>query len=595
MKDRLRTLIRIFRREGHRIRESERTTIHGGDEMLMVLQLAIAEVNKQMNGEFSVALSDVLLAWKYLLLDKLHLTLHTTLCPDNYELIKKAYESFLKRTNSVDLIDIHSMYKELKVHSDPEDPLSTVQLFHFLLGEEDDNEASEMKPLNESNESSVPCTPSSRSRPHKSKVKKVVRRVVHSYMGLLVNSKNDLAVAHTLNTPNRALGCTAFTDLKHAALEKDTSLFLAVTSFVRAIQLGGKGFAPAESDPLRKHVKGLADYVHFLDTLEELLGENPNPSVAGARLVTSVRAALVKGRSNGDVVYAAVDETAKDLKEQISEIHLSQKQVSYRMGISPARPKAHAVNHGTALGGRETVKVLMALLDEQALAAPGRNKADVLAEDQAVLTGAEETCLLTLFRSPEAPSGLSPNPFANRIQARQNLPKPKAREGAIQSQFACTYRDEEPPLNRVLKFCTTSQIPTCVHPAPKQTTAQADDEDWESKSTSAVESLGAAMDSTTQFACRKQRVPIHGGLLGLRSGNAPGRGATLGSRNRMKGQAGGKYGKRKSDDNQPCNLENQPPQKKPTTSVPLKLSLNKAPRKKNLIAGQGKLTSYFRL
>lgn len=51
----------------------------------------------------------------------------------------------------------------------------------------------------------------------------------------------------------------------------------AVTSFVRAIQLGGKGYAPAESDPLRKHVKGLSDFVQFLDNLEEILGEIPDP------------------------------------------------------------------------------------------------------------------------------------------------------------------------------------------------------------------------------------------------------------------------------------------------------------------------------
>lgn len=51
----------------------------------------------------------------------------------------------------------------------------------------------------------------------------------------------------------------------------------AVTSFVRAIQLGGKGYAPAQSDPLRKHVKGLSDFVQFLDNLEEILGDIPDP------------------------------------------------------------------------------------------------------------------------------------------------------------------------------------------------------------------------------------------------------------------------------------------------------------------------------
>lgn len=45
--DRLKMMVKVFRRECHRVLHSERTTIHGADDMLMVLQLAIAEVNKQ--------------------------------------------------------------------------------------------------------------------------------------------------------------------------------------------------------------------------------------------------------------------------------------------------------------------------------------------------------------------------------------------------------------------------------------------------------------------------------------------------------------------------------------------------------------------
>lgn len=44
---RLKLMVKTFRRECHRVLQSERTTIHGADGMLMVLQLATAEVNKQ--------------------------------------------------------------------------------------------------------------------------------------------------------------------------------------------------------------------------------------------------------------------------------------------------------------------------------------------------------------------------------------------------------------------------------------------------------------------------------------------------------------------------------------------------------------------
>lgn len=53
------------------------------------------------------------------------------------------------------------------------------------------------------------------------------------------------------------------------------------------------------------------------------------------------------------------------------------------------------------------MKVLMALLDEEALTPPCPNKADLLSEDQPALSGAEGTCVLTLFRLvPVNPAGL---------------------------------------------------------------------------------------------------------------------------------------------------------------------------------------------
>jgi len=56
-----------------------------------------------------------------------------------------------------------------------------------------------------------------------------VRRVFCSYLSLLVNAKNDMALALTLNVPDRALGRRAFTDAKHAAHDGSTSLFLVRT------------------------------------------------------------------------------------------------------------------------------------------------------------------------------------------------------------------------------------------------------------------------------------------------------------------------------------------------------------------------------
>lgn len=49
------------------------------------------------------------------------------------------------------------------------------------------------------------------------------------------------------------------------------------TSFIRSIELGGKGYAPSPTDPLRSHVKGLFQFIHFIDKLEEIIGEDLDP------------------------------------------------------------------------------------------------------------------------------------------------------------------------------------------------------------------------------------------------------------------------------------------------------------------------------
>jgi hypothetical protein len=63
-------------------------------------------------------------------------------------------------------------------------------------------------------------------------------------------------------------------------------------------------------------------------------------SVCGGRLVAAIRAALVKGRGGEDRAYAAIDQTARALKESIGQLHGGQQggdANAVGTGISPAR------------------------------------------------------------------------------------------------------------------------------------------------------------------------------------------------------------------------------------------------------------------
>lgn len=70
--------------------------------------------------------------------------------------------------------------------------------------------------------------------------------------------------------------------------------------------------------------------------------------------MAAIRAALVKGRSSGDEVYAAADETAQELRERIRQLHQGQKQPASggEAGISPARVMYNSYSFGLRLSSR---------------------------------------------------------------------------------------------------------------------------------------------------------------------------------------------------------------------------------------------------
>ncbi|XP_074863732.1 PCNA-interacting partner [Carettochelys insculpta] len=486
-------MIKCFRRQWWLFSDSERTTICGADCMMMTLQLSMAGINKQLCGDFTVSLSDVMVTWKYLLSEKLGLPRGNMEAPENYATIKKAYGTFLKSSNMLDLIDIFQKCPTLIPESEAEE-LSPVQLLNFISGLSEENDSS----------LSIPSTPIRDSQDNV-KLQLMVKKFVYSYLTLLVNSKSDLALAHILNVPDRGLGREAFTDLKHAAQKRQMPIFLdklheakifsteeakssephaiynrslteqkhecwqMATSFIRTLELGGKGYAPSPCDPLRTHVKGLSDFVNFIDKLEDIVGEVLDPRIAGGRILSTIKMHLIKGRNSGDPFCRAAEEVLQDLDLRIKNIINSQHEAvtACATGISPARPKLHAINHGTAYCGRETVKALLFLLDEEAANLPTKNKAELLYGDENG-TSFGIISVLTLFRSPAQSNGSSPKPLRQRIKSSDSERKIKMKQPLIRSQFACTYKDDLMTEKKGQYFFSRSQLPTCIHPAPKE-------------------------------------------------------------------------------------------------------------------------------
>nr|XP_048274650.1 PCNA-interacting partner isoform X3 [Myodes glareolus] len=351
---------------------------------------------------------------------------------DHYEDIKKTYDNFFKNSNMLDLIDVYMKCSNL-TSSCENNMISSSQLRDFLSGTQ--------WAVDDESDPQVPASPVKR-RQDDEKVRLLAKKIFFSYLGLLVNSKNDLALAQVLNIPDRGLGREAFTTLKHAAREKQLSMFLMATSFIRTLELGGKGYAPSPSDPLRAHVKGLSDFINFIDKLDEILGEIRNPSLAGGRILSVLKMQLIKGHNSGDPFYKAVEEVVRDLDLRIKNIISSQEGVAVSTtGVSPAAPKSFAINHDTAYCGRDAVKILLVLLDEDAASAPTRNRAELLYNDESVVPHSGPS-FVTLFRSPTQVDNTSIKPLRERIRKSVQAEKVKMRQTLIRSQFACTYKDE---------------------------------------------------------------------------------------------------------------------------------------------------------
>ncbi|NXJ36024.1 PARI protein, partial [Ciconia maguari] len=564
-------LIKCFRRQWPLFSNSERTTVCGADRMLMALQLSIAEVNKQHHGDFTVSLSDVLETWKYLLHDKLGLLHENMKEPENYADLKKAYHAFLARSNMLDLIDICQKCYGLGLVSEDES-IAPVQLLEFMSGVMNDSVLS------------IPSTPVNRQGQENVKVTILAKKCFCSYLSLLVNSKDDLALAHILNVPDRGLGREAFTNLKHASQKRKMSIFLMAISFIRTVELGGRGCASSLFDPLRVHVKGLSDFVNFIDKLQEIVGEILNPRIAGGRILSTVKMHLIKGRSNGDPFCQAVEEVVQDLDLKIKNIIDSQHEVltASTTGVSPARVMGLLLffllfsftrkQMSFAFGNITVVLVLKRICGLRTLTNLGM---------------LEVHCNFTVYRNPskeKAPqSKKSQSAFLIKLILDCYL---QMKQSSIKSQFACTYKNELSEI-KGQHFLSSSQIPTCIHPAPKQ----------HLKAGYLIEGMNSCLD-----------VP----MLGTISENVH-QTRSYAEMGKLNCQPRNKNSKNEqmdlNNDKVICDKESEPslqknakrlktsnnPQKELDSKIGGKRKHSKTASKNKLIAGQAKLTHFFLL
>ncbi|NWU14032.1 PARI protein, partial [Cephalopterus ornatus] len=582
-------LVRCFRRQWRLFSNSERTTVCGADCMLLALQLSMAEVNKQHHGDFTVSLSDVLETWNYLLHDKLGLSYENMKEPENYADVKKAYHTFLARSNMLDLVDICQKCYSLGLLPEDES-IAPIQLLEFISGITNAQE-------NNGSVFSTPSTQVNREGQENTKASILAKKSVCSYLSLLVNSKDDLALAHILNVPDRGLGREAFTNLKHASQKKKMSIFLMATSFIRTIELGGRDCSSSLYDPLRTHIKGLSNFVNFMDKLQEIVGEILNPRIAGGRILSTVKMHLIKGRSNGDPFCQAVEEVVQDLDLKIKNIIDSQQEIltASTTGVSPTRvmrlllffllftfirkQMSFACFKSCCIVSTLTLKQLQGLSVVWLLVLKRICGLRTLTN----LGMLEVHCNFTVYRNPSKKKSPQSKKSVCLSHVTFSYFYLQMKQSSIKSQFACTYKNDLSEMSRQHSL----EIPTCKHPAPKQ----------HLKAGYGTEGTNSCLDvpvlGTISESLHQTRSCTEMGKLSCQPRNKNSRNEQMDLNN----------------DKVICDKESEPSlqknakrlktsnnsQKELDSKIGGKRKQTKTSSKNKLIAGQAKLTQFFRL
>eukprot|EP00730_Choanoeca_flexa_P018084 TRINITY_DN8776_c0_g1_i3.p1 TRINITY_DN8776_c0_g1~~TRINITY_DN8776_c0_g1_i3.p1 ORF type:complete len:434 (+),score=58.95 TRINITY_DN8776_c0_g1_i3:26-1327(+) len=101
-----------------------------------------------------------------------------------------------------------------------------------------------------------------------------------AHLRLLLNPKDEVAFLKCMTTPCRGLSRALLKALLHEGVSSTQPLYSIAMSFVMQIELGGEGYRPSETSPLRPLQAGLMDLVKLLNSTAESLDESGDSSTA---------------------------------------------------------------------------------------------------------------------------------------------------------------------------------------------------------------------------------------------------------------------------------------------------------------------------
>lgn len=403
---------------------NERSTLLSSMDQLVALQLCWAEKNKEERGEFDIETSTVFDSNKEIIKTKLH-SGEETEAPE----ILDSYQKFLQHCNYVDTCDVLNLVqKSLDENDDlknylsqnhflfiglPTDPVE-VAMINLLCKDRETHKVSIEVSLEEEKERDITvCVEASSLEvllSQKTKWRGIgtpgpsqsagslnqlyVKLVYVAYLELLVNSRSEFALARCFNIPDRELGLTTFTDLKHEAQKKNMPMYQTALSFIMKVRLGGKGYQPDSSLPITQHVKGLSDFITFTHKLQTIVEEEDTSRVACRKILNVLKKEISKSKDKR-IQTSSVEEICDDLQKMAAQV------IQNVQTQSPAKKPSSG---GTPLGYK-TLRIIHHLVDKLVTGVEvlKANSLDVLCDSfstQHSNTPVRFPCLLSQFRTP---------------------------------------------------------------------------------------------------------------------------------------------------------------------------------------------------
>ncbi|XP_033645404.1 PCNA-interacting partner-like isoform X2 [Asterias rubens] len=464
-------------------------TILSAESQMAILQLCLAEHNKQYDV-YDTDASEVLQMLRKLNNQKLSTTFTDDVSSQDSsesfslseEPVRCLYEAFLKSCNMVDMMDVHHAVKTL-IETDgdwfksfreqhglivlqwPHEVLER-NILRLLCGQPGkvteinvDILTDTLEKVNEDNiklhitqrdwdtvqdmedNKSFSASPPKTQRSPVSTTEVLVHQVFLSFLGLLVNSRDELSLARCLSYSPTGLDHKGFTALKNLAKLKNMSMYQTAVSYITKLRLGGRSYAPGnEGAFLGDNVKSLSEFVTNVQKLQVLLEEVPDTRLSINKILVSVKALLCKCR--GSVFKtAAVEKVCQTFKSKFDVL-----MTTYNQSSQTSPPKT--ANQGGSVLGRKTLKVIQTFLDQETTRPTSHSAVTMLSD--CILTQATPVrmpSLLAQFRSPEVIDQESPEnqSLRDRIDVPNQEVKQPKRFGN-QSDMAWAEPTERNPL-----------------------------------------------------------------------------------------------------------------------------------------------------